>query len=134
MNHKADNLETIVWQLSDAGFRPNIKYGAGRLSCVSLNVNKYTLVIKSQPMRDWAIYGMMEAQDAAVLNRVHDAKANFHDHLFKSEHKSYYGARDLKILDECKAVANVGWLRKLARERETEQTLPPPANRQKPPC
>ena len=29
MIHKADNLEAIVWQLYDAGFRPNIKYGAG---------------------------------------------------------------------------------------------------------
>ena len=33
---KHDNLEAVVWQLYDAGFRPSIKYGAGRLSWVSL--------------------------------------------------------------------------------------------------
>ena len=36
MVHKTDNLEAIVWQLYDAGFRPSIKYGAGKLSWVSL--------------------------------------------------------------------------------------------------
>ncbi|MFM7990338.1 MAG: hypothetical protein ACKPKO_64585, partial [Candidatus Fonsibacter sp.] len=34
MIRKTDNLEAIVWQLYDAGFRPSIKYGAGRLSWV----------------------------------------------------------------------------------------------------
>ena len=32
MVHKHDDLEAIVWQLYDAGFRPNIKNGAGKLS------------------------------------------------------------------------------------------------------
>ena len=63
----------------------------------------------------WAINGMVEAQDAAVFNMMHDAKADFHYQLCKSEHKSYYGARDLENLDDCKTVANVGWLCKLAR-------------------
>ncbi|MFM7988529.1 MAG: hypothetical protein ACKPKO_55370, partial [Candidatus Fonsibacter sp.] len=48
MIHKTDNLEAIVWQLYDAGFRPSIKYGAGKLSWVSLTVNNRTFIIKSQ--------------------------------------------------------------------------------------
>ena len=52
MIHKADNLEAIVWQLSDAGFRPNIKYGAGKLSWANLTVNKHTFKIKSPSMID----------------------------------------------------------------------------------
>ena len=87
MIHKADNLESVVWQLYDAGFRSNIKYGAGKLSWVSLTVNRYTFVIKSQQKIDWAIDGSMEVQDAVVFNKMHDAKADFHYHLFKSEHK-----------------------------------------------
>ena len=40
--HKMDNLEAIAWQLYDAGYRPNLKDGVGRLSWVSLTVNKTT--------------------------------------------------------------------------------------------
>ena len=35
--HKTDNLEAIVWQLYEAGYRPNLKYGVGRLSWVCLD-------------------------------------------------------------------------------------------------
>jgi hypothetical protein len=42
--HKIDNLEAIVWQLYDTGYRPNLKYGIGKLSWVSLTVNKTTFV------------------------------------------------------------------------------------------
>jgi hypothetical protein len=110
---KHDNLEAVVWQLYDAGFRPSIKYGAGRLSWVSLSINKHTFIIKSQQMIDWAIDGMMEVQDAAVFNRMHDAKTEFHYQLFRAEHRSFYSPQDLEILDECRTVANVGWLNTL---------------------
>ncbi|MFM7979758.1 MAG: hypothetical protein ACKPKO_10620, partial [Candidatus Fonsibacter sp.] len=40
---KTDNLEAIVWQLYDAGFRPNIKYGAGKLRWVNLTVKQVHL-------------------------------------------------------------------------------------------
>ena len=39
---------------------------------MSLSINKHTFSIKSQQMIDWAIDGMMEVQDAAVFNRMHD--------------------------------------------------------------
>ena len=73
MIHKTDNLEAIVWQLYDAGFRPNIKYGAGKLSWVSLPANNCTFIVKSQQLIDWAIDGMMEVHDAGVFNRLQDA-------------------------------------------------------------
>ena len=110
---KYDNLEAIVWQLYKAGHRPSIKDGAGSLSWVSLTVNKHTFVIKSQQMIDWAIDGMMEIQDATTFNRMHDAKMDFHYQLFRKEHKSYYNSQDLDILNECRTVANVGWLKEL---------------------
>ncbi|MFM7982609.1 MAG: hypothetical protein ACKPKO_25130, partial [Candidatus Fonsibacter sp.] len=89
MIHKTDNLESIVWQLYDAGFRPNIKHYAGKLRWVSLTVNNHTFIIKSQQMIDWAIDGVMEVQDPGVFNRLQNAKTGFHYQLFKSEHKSY---------------------------------------------
>ncbi|MFM7982601.1 MAG: hypothetical protein ACKPKO_25090, partial [Candidatus Fonsibacter sp.] len=77
------DVEAIVWQLYDAGFRPSIKYGAGKLSWVSLTVNNRTFIIKSQHMIDWAIDGMMEVEDSGVFNRLQDAKTEFHYQLFK---------------------------------------------------
>ena len=111
--HKTDNLEAIVWQLYDAGYRPNLKYGIGKLSWVSLTVNKTTFVFRSQQLIDWAIDGCMEVSDAGVFNRMHDAKTEFHYQLFKGEHKSFYDDQDLEILDECRTIANVGWLKSL---------------------
>ena len=72
MVHKTDRLDAIVWQLYDAGFRPNIKYGAGKLSWVSLTVNNRTFSIKSHHMIDWAIDGIMEVEDSGVFNRLQD--------------------------------------------------------------
>ena len=46
MIYTTDNLEAIAMQFYGAGFRPNIKYGAGKLRWVSLAVNTHTLVIK----------------------------------------------------------------------------------------
>ena len=110
--HKTDNLEAIVWQLYDAGYRPNLQYGIGKLSWVSLSVNQTRFVFRSQQLIDWAIDGGMEVHDAQVFNRMHDAKTEFHYQLFKSEHKSYYDQQDLEVLDECRTVANVGWLKR----------------------
>ena len=50
--HKMDNLEAIVWQLYDAGYRPNLKYGVGKLSWVSLAVNRTTVVFRCQQLID----------------------------------------------------------------------------------
>ncbi|MFM7990389.1 MAG: hypothetical protein ACKPKO_64840, partial [Candidatus Fonsibacter sp.] len=128
MTHQTENLEAIVRQLDDAGFRPNIKYGAGKLSWVSLTVNNRTFIIKSQQMIDWAIDGTMVVQDSGVFNRLQDAKAEFHYQLFKSEHRSYYNAQDIEILDECRMVANVGWLHRLVgacpNDKEKPLTIP----------
>ena len=64
------------------------------LSWASLTVNNYTFIINNQQMIDWAINGAMEVQDAGVCNKMHDASAEFHYHLFRCKHKSYYGAQD----------------------------------------
>ena len=64
-------------------------------------------------MIDWVIDGVMEVRDASIFNKMHDAKPEFHHQLFKCERRSYYGAKDIQVLDERRAVANVGWLRRL---------------------
>ena len=118
-----------MWQLYDAGFRPNIKYGAWGLSWVSLTVNSRTFILKSQQMIDWAIDGMMEVEDAGVFNRFQDAKTEFHYQLFRSKHRSYYSAQDIEILDECRTAANVGWLHRLVGVSPSKGHKPPVINR-----
>ena len=42
---------------------------------------------------------------------MHVAKTDVHFQLFKAEHRSFYSPQGLAILDECRTVANVGWIR-----------------------
>ena len=44
---------------------------------------------------------------------MHDAKTEFHYQLFRAERRSFYNPQELEILDECRTVANVGWLNTL---------------------
>ncbi|MFM7979109.1 MAG: hypothetical protein ACKPKO_07310, partial [Candidatus Fonsibacter sp.] len=88
-------------------------------------MNTHTFVIKSQRMIDWAIDGVMEAQDAGVFNILQDAKTEFHDQLFTSEHRSYYNAQDVEILDERRTAANVGWLHGLVGTSPSKKRRPP---------
>ena len=76
-------------------------------------------------MIDWAIDGMMEVEGAGVFNRLQDAKTEFHYQLFRSEHRSYYNAQDIEILDECKTAANVGWLHSLVGVSLSKKHRPP---------
>ncbi|MFM7978588.1 MAG: hypothetical protein ACKPKO_04665 [Candidatus Fonsibacter sp.] len=73
---------------------------------------------------------MMEVQDSGVFNRLQDAKTEFHYHLFKSEHKSYYNAQDIEVLDECKTAANVGWLHRLVGTSPSNKHRTPTIPRQ----
>ena len=62
--------------------------------------------------------------DAGVFNRMHDAKREFHYQLFKGEHKSFYDGQDLEILDECRTIANVGWLKSLTGRMTSSKHRP----------
>ena len=88
-------------------------------------MNNRTLIIKSQQMIDRAVDGMMEVEDAGVFNRLQDAKTEFHYQLFRSEHRSYYSAQDIEILDECRTAANVGWLHSLVGVSLSRKHRPP---------
>ncbi|MFM7983331.1 MAG: hypothetical protein ACKPKO_28815, partial [Candidatus Fonsibacter sp.] len=59
------------------------------------------------------------------LNTLQDAKTEFHYQHFKSDHKSYYNAEDIEILDERKTAANVGWLHGLVGTSPSKKHCPP---------
>ena len=68
---------------------------------------------------------MLEVEDSGVFNRLQDAKTEFHYQLFKSDHRSYYNAQDIEILDECRTAANVGWLHRLVGVSPSKRHKPP---------
>ena len=72
---------------------------------------------------------MLEVEDAGVFNILQDDKTEFHYQLFKSDHRSYYNAQDIEILDECRAAVNVGWLHKLVGVSPSKRHKPPVINR-----
>ncbi|MFM7987350.1 MAG: hypothetical protein ACKPKO_49360, partial [Candidatus Fonsibacter sp.] len=76
-------------------------------------------------MTDWAIDGMMVARGSGILNRLQDANTEFHYQLFKSEHRSYYNAQGIEILDERRKAANAGWLHGLVGTSPNQKHRPP---------
>jgi hypothetical protein len=56
---------------------------------------------------------MVQVDRADVFNRLQDSKDDFYTKLFGGDHRSYYASNDVAILDECRTVANVGFLNKL---------------------
>ena len=127
--HKEDDLEAVVWQLYFAGFRPAIQYMAGRICWVCISANGFTFLIKTQRLVEYEIEGSTAVDEAAVFNRMHDARAEFHYQLFRSEHKSYYSPLDVEVLNECRTVANVGFLRRLVEVCRSRSCRPPPISR-----
>ncbi|MFM7988681.1 MAG: hypothetical protein ACKPKO_56150, partial [Candidatus Fonsibacter sp.] len=83
-------------------------------------------------MIDWAIDGTMEVQYSGVFNILQDANIEFHYQLFKSEHKSYYNAQYIEILDECNTAVNVGWLHSLVGTIPSKQHRPPTIPKRQP--
>ena len=71
---KKDDLEQLIWELHQAGYKPNVKYSVGKLRCITLRFGNYTFVIKSQQLIDYAIDGMVQVDKADVFNRLQDAK------------------------------------------------------------
>ncbi len=102
-----------MWQLYDTSYRPKLKYGIGKLTWVSLTVSKTCFVYRSRQLIDWATDGTMEVSDAAFINRMFDAKTEFHYQLLNPEHRSFYDEHDLEILDDCLTIANDVWLKNL---------------------
>ncbi|MFM7977887.1 MAG: hypothetical protein ACKPKO_01115 [Candidatus Fonsibacter sp.] len=64
-------------------------------------------------------------QNSDVFNILQDVKTEFHYQLFKSEHKSYYNAQDIEILDEFRTATNVGLLHRLVGTCPNNKKRPP---------
>jgi len=109
--HKYDDLEEMLWQLREAGYTPQPKYQAGKISHLFMTFNKTTFILKGQQLAPSGIDGTVEVAQEDTYNRMNEAMTTFNNRLFRQEHKSFYTQEDVDILDEYRTFANVGWLR-----------------------
>ena len=76
-------------------------------------------------MIDLAISGIMMVQDAGVLYIMQGAITEFHYQPFTSVHRGYYYTQELEALDDCRTVADVGWLKRLVGSSVSNRYRPP---------
>ena len=113
--HKYDDLEQILWQLREAGHKPQIKYQACKISHLVMTFNKTTFIVKAQQLTSTGIDGSVEVSHEETYNRMSGAMTVFNNRLFRQDHKSYYSREDVDILDEYRSFANVGKLRSMPK-------------------
>ena len=124
MFQKADNLESIMWQLYGANFRPNIQYGAGKLTWVSLTLNKHTFNVKSQQLIEWAMTERWRCNTPRSSTRCTAQDGVPLPTLQVRAQELLRRARSGDI-GKCRTVTNVGWLSKLVGVSLNQHRRPP---------
>jgi hypothetical protein len=72
--------------------------------------NKQSFIVKTQQLTPTEIDGMLVTDQGKVYDKIDEVFADVRQKVIKMEHKSFYNAEDMAILDACRTTANVGWL------------------------
>ena len=115
--HKYDDLEKLLWDMYPE-YIPQIKFQAARITHLTLKLNDNIFVIRTQQLNLSEIDGCVETNAEETYKKMNEAIVQFETRLFRKDHKSYYSAEDINILDEYRTVANVGLLEKVAERSE----------------
>ena len=111
MIQRQDDLEKILMQMRDRGHTPQVKFQrSGKLSMIADIWNKQTFIIKTQQLTPEQIDGVLHTSEAEIYDKIDEVFADTKNKVLRMEHKSYYNKNDMIILDNCRTVANVGWL------------------------
>ena len=110
--HRDDHLEELLWQLHEAKHVPQIRFQCGKISGITMRLNKRTVKIKSQQLVASDIDGCVYVEDVKCYNRCDEAFVDFSNRIFRLDHRSYYNKQDMDILFEYHTIANVGFLNK----------------------
>ena len=113
---KDKDLNKFVFDLKSAGYEPQIRYGAGKISEIKMSLkfkkgkNEKPVVysIVSQDLDKDKIDEDIAVNTEEKYNRVSEEMFNFHRNIFNEAHKSYYNETDVKILDECRTIVANG--------------------------
>ena len=113
---KDNDLDKFMFDLTQAGYEPLIRYGAGKVVNVKMNLtfkigkkqkkDDYTIV--SQDLNTNKIDEDIAVNTEEKYNRVSDEMFKFHKKLISENHKSDYNETDVKILDESRTIVANG--------------------------
>ena len=113
---KENDLDKFMFDLTQAGYEPLIRYGAGKVVNVKMNLtfkigkkqekDDYTIV--SQDLNTDKIDEDIAVNTEEKYNRVSDEMFKFHKKLISENHKSDYNETDVKILDESRTIVANG--------------------------
>ena len=123
MIHKQDDLEQLLMQMREKGHSPQVKLErTGKVSMIIDEWNKQKYIIRAQQLTPTQIDGMVYTSKPEIYDKIDEVFADMKNKTLKMEHKSYYTEQDMVILDNCRTIANVGWL-KLPGSSAKEQQL-----------
>ena len=81
--------QTFLCELKgQVGYDSQIKYQAGKLTLISLKFGKTILIIKTQQLLPDSIDGQCDVSSEEVYNNLNKAMVEFHNAIFKTNHKS----------------------------------------------
>jgi hypothetical protein len=73
-----------------------------------LKFGKTIIIIKTQQLIPESIDGQCDVSSEKVYNNLNKAMVEFHNALFKKNHKSFYTHQDIVILNECRTIVPSG--------------------------
>ena len=113
---KDNDLNRFVFNLKGAGYEPQIRYGAGKISEIKMSLKfkkgkddkPVVYSIESQDLDKDKIDEDIMVNTEDKYNRVSEEMFKFHRKSFNEAHKSYYNETDVIILDECRTIVANG--------------------------
>ena len=109
--HKHDDLNDLLFKCWEDGYAPGINHRLGNIVTLFWKFDNITFIIKSQKLVTSSIERHVSASTADVFNNMSLQFQTFHKKLFKLSIRSSYSDEDIKILDEHRTVANVGFFK-----------------------
>jgi hypothetical protein len=110
--HKQNNLTELLYNLKEVGYEPAIKYQAGHITRLIVDIKPIRFCIESQGLAQDSFDGDVCVDTEVVYNRMNQAMCSFYQNLFKPEYLSHYSTNDIEILNKYRTTVPIGILNK----------------------
>jgi hypothetical protein len=105
---RGDNLNEMTINLIQAGYIPEVKNEAGRISLVIVKLRNVIMIVKTQQLVPDIIDGMVNSSSDVVYNKMSLAMFSFGKRLFARNVVSNYTNNDIMILNEYRTIVPNG--------------------------
>ena len=82
--YENDNLTDLLYQIIESGYEPSIKYQAGSVTHINLQLNKTFFMIKTQQLVPDSLDGCCSVSSELVYNNMNNAMTEFNTQLRKT--------------------------------------------------